>query len=73
MSKQFFEYIKTNSFLNDMISELSGDENKNEEELSGTFGNSFKNSFPFNKRINEDNEDEDFKIDENFFIIQKMF
>ena len=72
MSKQFSENIKTNSFLNDMISELSGDENKNEEELSGTFGNSFKNSFPFNKRI-ENNEDEDFKIDENFFIIQKMF
>ena len=68
MSKQFSENIKTNSSLNDMI---SGDENKNEEELSGKFGNSFKNKFPFKKRINKNNEDEDFKIDENFYYYKK--
>ena len=50
---------------------ISGDENKNEEELSGRFGNSFKNKFPFKKRINENNEDEDLKIDENFYYYTK--
>ena len=66
MSEQFSENIKTSLILNDIFSERSEDESKIEDELSGTFGNAFKNSFPFNIRINEDNENEDFKIKEYY-------
>ena len=66
MSEQFSENVKTSLILSDIFSERSEDESKIEDELSGTFGNAFKNSFPFNIRINEDNENEDFKIKENF-------
>ena len=71
MSNQYPENIKTDLFFNDLISEISEDENISKEGLPGIFANSFENSFPFNARINEDNEDKDFKNDEYFYYYTK--
>ena len=65
MSEQYSENIQTSLISSDIFSERSENENKSEDELSGKFENAFKNSFPSKIRINEDNEEEDFKKKEN--------
>ena len=70
MFNQYPENIKADLFFNDLISEISEDENISKEGLSDIFANSFENSFPFNVRNNEDNEDKDFK-NEYFYYYTK--
>ena len=69
MSKQFSEYIKTNSSLNDMNSE---DENKSEELLSGHLEILLKIVFLSIKELMKIMEMKISKLMKIFIIIQKM-